>query len=67
MTSCVLPYVADDRDLPASLPTVDKIESAVEIFSHTTGRKVVGIGPHFVVKYGRHADSLEGETMLFLA
>jgi len=66
MTSCNLPYIVDDASLPASLPTVEEIESAVEILSDTTGRKVVGVGDHFVVKYGVQVDLLEGETMLFL-
>lgn len=67
MASCSLPYVADNRSLPATLPTVYEIESAKEIFSDTTGCKVVGVGTHFVVKYGVQVDPLEGKTMLFLA
>ncbi|KAH7391992.1 kinase-like domain-containing protein [Phaeosphaeria sp. MPI-PUGE-AT-0046c] len=67
MTPCSLPYTADDVSLPASLPTVHEIESATEVFGDTTGRKVVGIGPHFVVKYGVQVEPLEGRTMLFLA
>jgi hypothetical protein len=58
--------MVDDACLPARLPTVEEIESATEIFSDTTGRKVVGVGDHFVVKYGVQVDLLEGETMLFL-
>ncbi|KAH7087680.1 kinase-like domain-containing protein [Paraphoma chrysanthemicola] len=42
MASCSLPYTMDVVHLPASIPTVHEIESAVEIFSDTTGRKVVG-------------------------
>ncbi|KAF2627494.1 kinase-like protein [Macroventuria anomochaeta] len=67
MASCSLPYIADARNLPATLPNVHEIESAEEIFSDTTGRKVVGVGTHFVVKYGVQVDPLEGKTMLFLA
>lgn len=67
MASCSLPYVADAEILPATLPTVDDIGSAKEIFSDTTGRKVVGVGTHFVVKYGIQVDPLEGQTMLLLA
>ncbi|CAO2649269.1 Nn.00g066540.m01.CDS01 [Neocucurbitaria sp. VM-36] len=64
--SCKLPYIADKTSLPANLPTVDEIECATEILSNTTGRKVVGVGIHFFVKYGVQVDLLEGETMLFL-
>jgi hypothetical protein len=66
MTSCSLPYFADDQSLPATIPTVHEIESAIDIFSDTTGRKVVGVGTHFVIKYGVQVDPLEGKTMLFL-
>lgn len=61
-----LPYTADEATLPATLPTVEEIESATEILSGTTGCKVVGVGPHFIVKYGRQVDKTEGETMIFL-
>ncbi|KAH6642740.1 kinase-like domain-containing protein [Boeremia exigua] len=67
MASYGLPYIADAGILPATLPTVDDIGSAEEILSDTTGRKVVGVGIHFVVKYGIQVDPLEGQTMLFLA
>ncbi|USP78756.1 hypothetical protein yc1106_06030 [Curvularia clavata] len=59
-------YIADGASLPATLPTVEEIESATEILSRTAGRKVVGVGEHFVVKYGKQVDLLEGETQLFL-
>lgn len=68
MMACyVLPFIADQRNLPAPLPTLDDIESAVEILSDTTGRKVVGVNIYFVVKYGMQVDPIEGETMIFLA
>lgn len=67
MTPCSLPYVADAEILPATLPTEHDIESADDIFSDTTGRKVVGVGTHFVVKYGVQVDPLEGQTMLLVA
>jgi hypothetical protein len=67
MTPYSLPYFADAEILPANLPTEQDIESADKIFSDTTGRKVVGVGTHFVVKYGVQVDPLEGQTMLFLA
>jgi aminoglycoside phosphotransferase (APT) family kinase protein len=67
MAKHTLPYFADPALLPAKLPAVEEIESAGQLLSQTTGRKVVRIGEHFVVKYGVHVDLLEGETMLFLA
>jgi hypothetical protein len=66
MPYCNLPYVAEEASLPASVPTEQEIESATEILSVTTGRKVVIVGDHFVVKYGVRVDLLEGERMLFL-
>lgn len=66
MTSRTLPYFADEATFPEKLPTMEKIESAIEILSNTTGRTVVGIGVHFVVKYGVQVNLLEGETILFL-
>lgn len=67
MTPYNLPYVADAETLPATLPTEHDIESADTIFSDTTGRKVVGVGTHFVVKYGVQVDPVEGQTMLLVA
>lgn len=62
-----LPYFADTETLPDALPTVHHIECAKEILSDTTGRKVVGVGTHFVVKYGVQVDPIEGQTMLYIA
>ncbi|KAH7386888.1 kinase-like domain-containing protein [Phaeosphaeria sp. MPI-PUGE-AT-0046c] len=59
-------YIADKGTLPAELPSVEQIESASEIFGDTTGRKVVGVGIHFIVKYGVQVDPLEGRTMIYL-
>jgi hypothetical protein len=66
MMACNLLYMVDDANLPAKLPTVKEIESATEIFSDIAGRKVVGVGDHFVVKYGIQVNLLEGETQFFL-
>jgi len=69
MTPFNLPYFADEASLPAILPTVEEIESATEILnermSAASGR-VVGVGDHFIVKYGAFVNLQEGETMLFL-
>ncbi|KAF2748591.1 phosphotransferase enzyme family protein [Sporormia fimetaria CBS 119925] len=59
-------YIATAADLPAALPTVAEIKSSSEILIKETGRKVVGVGEHYVVKYGTKIDLLEGHTMRFL-
>ncbi len=65
-TVAALPYFADSATVPAKLPTVAEIISSQEFLRNSTGHKVVGIGYHFVVKYGPRVDLLEGETMRFL-
>jgi hypothetical protein len=67
MAPLSLPYFANDQTLSATLPTVHEIESSVEVFSETTRRKVVGVGTHYVVKYGVQVLLFEGETQLFVA
>jgi hypothetical protein len=67
MSSHSIPYFANNADLPADLPTVAEIAAATDILHTSTGRKVVGIGTHFVVKYGQQVDVLEGSTTLFLS
>lgn len=52
MTSFDLPYYADPATLPAALPKVEEIHSAGDILGDRLSRKIVGIGDHFVVKYG---------------
>ncbi|KAF2262506.1 hypothetical protein CC78DRAFT_545708 [Lojkania enalia] len=52
MISCNLPYIADKARLPADSPTLEEIESAIEILGDTARRKV---------------DLLEGEMVFFLA
>lgn len=59
-------YCADEAILPEPSPTIDKIESATAILSESTGCKVIGVGLHFIVKYGAQVDIIEGETMLLL-
>ncbi|PVH74005.1 kinase-like protein [Cadophora sp. DSE1049] len=66
MASIVLPFYASRDTLPESLPTEDEIESSLEVFIDQTARKVVGVGPHFVVKYGLAVDLIEGENMLHI-
>ncbi|KAF2276029.1 uncharacterized protein EI97DRAFT_433440 [Westerdykella ornata] len=66
MTPFSIPYFADEANLPASLPTAEEIASSTDLLSETGGRRVVGVGDHYVVKYGMRVDLLEGETMLLL-
>ncbi|KAK0102234.1 hypothetical protein ONS95_005857 [Cadophora gregata] len=66
MASTVLPFYASRDTLPADLPTDEEIENSVEIYVDQTARKVVGVGPHFVVKYGRQIDLIEGKNMLYI-
>lgn len=53
-------------DLPCPLPTDTEIENAPDISLAYGGRRVVGVGQHFVVKFGPGVDLLEGENMLFV-
>ncbi|KAI9788378.1 MAG: hypothetical protein M1835_002302 [Candelina submexicana] len=60
------PYYADATSTPADLPTVEEIERFSDVLCDQTRRKVVGVGRHFVVKYGLAVDLKEGEVMLFI-
>ena len=66
MASISLPYYANVATLPANLPTTDEIENSQDVLCDQSARKVVGVGQHFVVKYGLAVDLIEGETMLFI-
>ncbi|PYI05492.1 phosphotransferase enzyme family protein [Aspergillus sclerotiicarbonarius CBS 121057] len=59
-----LPYYA--TDLPSPLPTEADIDAAPDISLAYGGRRVVKIGTHFVVKYGRGVNLIEGENMLYV-
>lgn len=58
-----IPYYA--IDLPCPIPTDAEIENAPDI-SESYGGRVVGVGQHFVVKFGLGIDLIEGEDMLFV-
>ncbi|KAF1848650.1 kinase-like protein [Cucurbitaria berberidis CBS 394.84] len=66
MTSPVVPYYAAIESLPVQLPTLEEIHSSKEFMSDQEARMVVGVGEHFVVKYGEGVDLIEGETILHL-
>ncbi|PVH83758.1 kinase-like protein [Cadophora sp. DSE1049] len=64
-----LPYRRDTNDLPAELPSTEEILASTEILKGVEAwadRKVVGVGKHFIVKYGAHNDQLEGDNLLFI-
>ena len=63
-TSLKLPFFASE--LPCPLPTEAEIENAPDISVEYGGRRIVGVGQHFVVKFGLSVDLIEGENMLFV-
>lgn len=66
MDSIQILYHAPPEELPSELPTKDAIESSKEILCEQSARKVVGVGSHFVVKYGLQVDLEEGQNMIFI-
>ncbi|KAG9512335.1 kinase-like protein, partial [Aureobasidium melanogenum] len=62
-----IPFYAPRDILPSRLPSQDEIARASEVFSKRVGCAVVGVGRHYVVKYGCQVDLNEGETMLHVA
>lgn len=63
-TSFDLPFYA--ADLPSPLPTNTEIENAPDISLEYGGRRIVGVGEHYVVKFGLGVNLIEGENMLFV-
>jgi hypothetical protein len=59
-----VPFYA--TDLPSPLPTGTEIENAPDISMEYGGRRIVGVGQHFVVKFGLGVNLIEGENMLFV-
>lgn len=64
--SIELPYYAPSEELPSELPSKEVVDNAIEILCEQSARKVVGVGPHFVAKYGLQINLEEGRTMLFI-
>ncbi|KAL2823118.1 phosphotransferase enzyme family protein [Aspergillus granulosus] len=58
-----LPYYASD--VPFPLPTDTEIDDAPDITLAYGGRRVVQVG-HYVVKFGKCVNLLEGENLLFV-
>ncbi|KAK6376143.1 hypothetical protein LTS17_007394 [Exophiala oligosperma] len=44
---------------------MDAIKNSTEVLCDQSARRVVGVGPHFVVKYGLQVDLEEGWNMMF--
>ncbi|PYH31436.1 uncharacterized protein BO87DRAFT_409003 [Aspergillus neoniger CBS 115656] len=63
-TTITLPYYAPD--IPCPLPTTSEIDAAPDISLEYGGRRIVEIGDHLVVKFGKGVELIEGENMLFV-
>ncbi|KAE9380835.1 phosphotransferase enzyme family protein [Stipitochalara longipes BDJ] len=61
-----LPFFAAPDLLPAPLPTMEAITTSQDILKEFTGRRIVRVGTHFIVKYGVNVSVTEGENMLFV-
>ncbi len=62
-----LPFLRDSTSLPSPLPSKADIENSTIILRHDTSyHKVVVVGPHFLVKYGRGVEQCEGDTLYFI-
>ncbi|KAE8323079.1 hypothetical protein BDV39DRAFT_196188 [Aspergillus sergii] len=60
-TTMNLPYFA--TDLPCPLPTDSETNDSTAIFPKYMGRRVVAVGQHYVIKFGKQVNLLEGENM----
>lgn len=61
-----IPYYAPADELPTTLPTTSEIENCKEELGNRSAVKVVALGPHFVVKYGKRLKLDEGRMMIFV-
>lgn len=62
----LLPFFATPDLLPAPLPTAEAITASQNILKEHSGRRIVRVGIHFIVKYGAGVSLTEGENMLFV-
>ncbi|KAB8226679.1 hypothetical protein BDV33DRAFT_186708 [Aspergillus novoparasiticus] len=60
-TTVDLPYFA--TDLPCPLPTDSEINDAADIFPKYMGRRIFEVGQHYIIKFGKQVNLLEGENM----
>jgi hypothetical protein len=64
-----IPYFRDPKELPAPLPTSLEILASNDILTGNepwASRKVVRVGDHFIAKYSKCNDPIEGANLLFL-
>ena len=60
-------FMARMSDLPALLPTPQEITASRDYLRPPTGRFVVRVGQHYVVKYGPNVTFQEGYSMVFVS
>ena len=60
-----LPFYATPSVLPDPLPTTEAIVSSRDVLKEHSGRRIVRVGAHFIVKYGAGVSLTEGENMIF--
>jgi hypothetical protein len=62
-----LPYLKPPDLLPAPLPSESRFFESTAVFRDDTSyHRVVAVEPHFIVKYGRGVEEIEGQELLFL-
>ena len=62
-----LPYLRDSTPLPSPLPSKADIENSTVVLRHDTSyHRVVAVGQHFLIKYGRGVEQREGDNLHFI-
>jgi hypothetical protein len=62
-----LPYFRGSGSLPGPLPTKEDIETSTIILRHDPDyHRIVVVGEHYLVKYGRGVERREGDTLRFI-
>jgi hypothetical protein len=62
-----LPYLKTPDLLPAPVPSESSFFESTTVFRNDTSyHRVVAVEPHFIVKYGRGVEEIEGQVLLFL-
>lgn len=61
-----LPFFATPNLLPEPLPTDEAITASQDVLQEYSGRCIVRVGTHFIVKYGAGVSLAEGEHMMFV-